>query len=54
MRAQRLTTGEKIRILRDADQRGGITETCREFSIAKAICSAGCRGSARRSSGRSR
>jgi putative transposase len=34
MRAKRFTTEEKIRILRDADQRGSITETCKEFNIS--------------------
>ena len=34
MKGKRFTTEEKIRILRDADQRGSITETCKEFKIS--------------------
>ena len=34
MKGKRFTTEEKIRILRDADQRGSITETCKEFNIS--------------------
>jgi transposase InsO family protein len=34
MKGKRYTTEEKIRILRDADQRGIITETCKEFNIS--------------------
>jgi putative transposase len=34
MKGKRFTTEEKIRILRDADQRGRITETCKEFNIS--------------------
>ena len=33
MKGKRFTTEEKIRLLRDADQRGSITETCKEFTI---------------------
>lgn len=33
MKNKRYTTEEKIRILRDADQRGSIAETCKEFNI---------------------
>lgn len=34
MKNKRYTTEEKIRILRDADQRGSIAETCKEFNIS--------------------
>ena len=34
MKNKRYTTEEKIRILRDADQRGSVTETCQEFNIS--------------------
>ena len=34
MKAERFATEEKIRILRDANQRGRIRETCKEFSIS--------------------
>jgi putative transposase len=34
MKGKRFTTEEKIRILRDTDQRGSITETCKEFNIS--------------------
>ena len=34
MKSKRFTTEEKIRILRDADQRGIMTETCKEFNLS--------------------
>ena len=34
MKNKRFTTEEKIRILRDADMRGSIVETCKEFNIS--------------------
>ena len=34
MKNKRYTTEEKIRILRDAYQRGSVTETCKEFNIS--------------------
>ena len=34
MKNKRYTTEEKIRTLRDADQRGSVTETCQEFNIS--------------------
>jgi transposase-like protein len=37
MKNKRYTTEEKIRILRDADQRGSIAETCKEFNISDVI-----------------
>jgi putative transposase len=34
MKSKRFTTEEKIRILRDAGQRGSITEACKGFNIS--------------------
>jgi putative transposase len=34
MKGKRLTREEKIRNLREADQRGSIAETCKEFNLS--------------------